>query len=835
MSGIPALIQRVQDERRAFRARLDEGLGGLDHARETSAAMDAVLADLWAEASGGDAERGVALVALGGYGRGELSPQSDVDLMILHDGKHDVERSKQVFYALWDAGLKVGHATRSLKDCLRLARENLEAETSFLITRRIAGDAALHERFADEALRATRKRGRRFVEDVRAMVRARHAASGSATSQLEPNLKEGAGGLRDLHALAWFEVVDERAQALIDPAVRAALDEAGELLLRVRARLHYLEDRPTDVLRFEHQRPIALAMGYVDGERPAEDVFMRAVFSAARAVEHSTAAMLADLMSGDDKVRTGGEPFAVAAGRVVVATEPDLRAEPERALQLFAMGAPPGAQALSWLARALEGVEALPWTDAVRDAFFGLLRAGHPHVLETLDHAGVLARLLPEWDAVRCQPQRNVYHRYTVDAHLFTTVVNAGALGASTEDPLLRDVADDVGDRDLLLLAALLHDVGKGTEEDHSARGARIARSVAQRMRLDPVRTATLVWLVENHLVLVDAATRRDLGDENLVVEVAERIGDAARARLLFLLSVADGRATGPTAWSAWKAALVAELFTKVLAVLERGSLVSRDATELARLRVSEVRRGLARYPAEDVERHLAGMPRAYVLAFPAQAMIRHFALTAGLLTAEGAVRTHRAPTEDPGITELTIVVPDRPGIVARAAGVLALNGVSVVDAQMFTRHDGVALQIFRCTGAFEPLVEAERWDRVERDLERAFLGRLSIDARLAERRETYETGVRKAPAVAPKVVIDNAASDFLTVVEVHAPDRVGLLYDIASALTEMGLDIQTAKIATYGEDVVDVFYLRDLEGQKVTDREHLAEIERAVLHRLGR
>jgi [protein-PII] uridylyltransferase len=596
--------------------------------------------------------------------------------------------------------------------------------------------------------------------------------------------------------------------------------------------LHYLTDRPHDVLAFQHQRPIAMSLEYADTERSAEDEFMRDLFNATRAVEHVVSAVVTELSAGSKRTRTDG-PFAVVGGRVVLLDEPDLRREPERALELFSQGAPPGATVLRWLEETLDGLDELPWTDAVRMAFFRLLRTGHPAVLEAADHAGVFGRLLPEWDAVRCQPQRNVYHAFTVDAHLFNTVVALNELERD-DDPLVRDVVADVADRDLLVLAALLHDVGKGTDEDHSERGERIAATVAERIGIRDPRSGALAWLVRNHLLLVDAATRRDLSDENLVVDIAERIGDQQRLRMLFLLSVADGRATGPSAWTPWKASLVAELFVKVLHVMERGELVTRDATEVARLRTNELREGLARYPTKVVEEHLSSIPRAYMLAFPTTVLIRHFALMADEL-AETDARTHVARTEEPGTYELTVVARDRPGLFAKASGVLALNGISIADAQGFTRSDGVAIEVFRCHGAFESSIDDARWDRVRADMERALRGRLALDMRIAEKRQAYASKVSKGKGEAPKIIIDNGVSDFLTVVEVHAPDRVGLLYDITSAFAELALDIRLAKIATYGEDVVDVFYVRDLEGQKIADAEHLAEIERSLLHRLER
>lgn len=808
-------------------------MGGLALVRALSEAMDRAVIALWERAARGQ----MALVALGGYGRGELSPHSDIDLMVLHAGARGVgEVSQELFYALWDGGFKVGHATRTLKECVRLAKEELEAETSFIEPRLLAGDRALFDSFVEATLKTTRKRRDRFVAGVREMMRARHVTGGSATSQLEPNLKEGAGGLRDLHVLRWFAAVigDLEHEGLVGAREAAQLDAAAELLHRVRSHLHYVTDHPTDVLLFQHQAPTAIFLGYDDAERPADDAFMRDLFTATRAVEHVVSQVVTELSAGPARAVRSSDPFAVSGGRVVVVEPPDLAAEPHRALELFTLGAPPGADALRWLEDALAGSPEIAWTDGVRRAFFRLLRTGHPAVLEAADHARVFGRLIPEWEAVRCQPQRNVYHGFTVDAHLFNTVTEVNLLAGPSTPEFERDVLAEVGDPDLLLLAALLHDVGKGTDEDHSVRGEKIALQVADRVGMQEPRRSTLAWLVRNHLLLVETATRRDLADENLVVDVAESIGTPERARLLFLLTVADGRATGPTAWSPWKASLVAELFIKVLHVLERGELASRDATDLARLRTKELRAALTRHPEERVSAHLEGLPRAYLLAFPTQVLIRHFALMDPELR-NGDVRAHVGDADEPGVYEYTLVARDRPGLFGKASGVLALNGVNIVGAQCFTRADGIALEVYRCVGTFEPVIDDARWNRVASDLRRALKGTLSLEVRLAEKRSAYAGRVRKTKSEAPKVIVDNGASDFQTVIEVHAPDRLGLLSDVTTAMADLSLDIQLAKIATYGEDVVDVFYVRDLDGQKVTDPEHVAEIERSLLHRLAR
>lgn len=781
------------------------GLSGTALTQLLASSMDEILVPLFEE----HAVPGMALVALGGYARAELCPHSDIDLMVLHDGiKEAGERAQRIFYPLWDAGLTVGHAVRTPKDCLRLAKENLEAETSFLGMRLIAGDAALLSSFAQASIKATRKRGARFLADVEQMMRTRHAANGSATSQLEPNLKEGTGGLRDLHALGWIEAVFPE-DAIINDDMRTRLNAANEMLLRVRNELHYRADRATDVLTFGDQRPIAQLLCYLDGERPAEDAFMRDLFGHTRDVEHVVSGMISDLTRGHK-----GAPL------------PNLATTPEAAVEIFAQNPGPGAHAVAEVRAALKDHPTLEWTEGVRKAFMRLLRLGDARALEAADHAGVMARLIPEWDHVRCQPQHNVYHRFTVDAHLFECVAAAANMLHSDEaDNVVRDAAADLSDPDVLLIAALLHDSGKGTDEDHALRGERLAGPILERMGITGPRAATIKWLVRHHLLLVEAAMRRDLNDENVIVENAVKIGDADRARLLFLLSVADGRATSDSAWTPWKASLVTELFTKALHVLERRDLTTPDAVDLARVRANELRRGLEHHDPAEVEAHIESMSRAYLLAFAPEELIRQFALMSKVPGSTGAV-AHALPGSEPGEVTYTVATQDRPGLFATVSGVLALNGVNILTAQGFTSSAGTAVEVFRCLAP-----DRNRFDQVDADLDRALRGRLALAVRLAERRAAYERAP-KARVRDPEVIIENTG-DFSTVIEVHARDRIGLLYDITRTLADLSVDISFAKIATYGEDIVDVFSVRDLDGQKISDPAHLEEIRRALLFRL--
>lgn len=763
-------IAFLKTERERLRQEHAAGASGLAIVRGISDAVDEAVRRIWERrAPPGRA----ALVAVGGYGRREMSPFSDVDLMVLHSGGRGVkEAGKELFYELWDAGMDVGHSIRTAKEALKVARADLDAETAFLEGRLVAGDESLFDEFFQAALAHSRSSPAAFLRRIAVAARGRLGRAGDASSELEPNVKDGRGGLRDLHALRWIGTVCGAIES--DPS----LEGAAELLHRVRNELHFLTGRHSDVLLMQLQSQVAAAVISPAPGRSPEDELMRALYERCRAVAYALDEVLGDSIA------------------------PDIPA--------------------------LDST----WTPPSRAEFVGLLALGERGraAFRALEQSGALSRALPEWEWIRWLPQRNVYHRYPVDVHAFETVVALAGLAEAPDELTRRVVQDAREDWATLLVAALLHDIGKGTDEDHSIRGEALGRSAAERIGFSPPAVGDIAWLVRHHLLLSDTATRRDIGDENLVVELAESVGTARRLRMLYLLSVADGIATSSSAWTPWKAALVADLFMKVSHVLERGELVSRDASGLARIRVTELREALSRFSPAAVEHHLSGMPRAWLLSQSATELIRQSALMIEPLPGDGP-HLHATPSGDPGIWEVTVIARDRPGLFSNVSGALALHGLNVLSANIFTRDDSLALEVFRVESV-DP--DYRRIERVAEDARKAMRGRISLDVRLANKRQDYAARVPRGKQEAPRVVVDNRVSDFYTVIEVHASDRIALLYTITRALSDLELDIHLAKVATYGEDVVDTFYVRDLEGQKVTDLDHANEIERSIVLRLS-
>jgi [protein-PII] uridylyltransferase len=718
----------------------------------------------------------MALVAVGGYGRGELAPGSDLDLWLLHDGGLDAPALKtlaeRLWYPVWDAGLKLGHAVLTPRQALALAAKELDTATAALSVRHLAGDEALAADLKGRATALWRKRSSRFLAELSARVSQRHVRADEVAFLLEPDIKEARGGLRDIHALAWAEA----ARPVLLAGDAAALAGAEEVLLAVRVELHRTTGRSSDELLLERQDEVASALG-----DPGADALMGRVAAAARTVSwtgdevwHRLASSLAGPLGRlSRRDRSLGPGLVLRDAEVHVeadaSIEGDLSLVLRAAAAAAAAGVPidrPSLERLGAQVPVLDG----PWPEGTRTALVELLATGRRAipVLEALDQRGLVHRVLPEWEPNRSRPQRNAYHRFTVDRHLCETAANAAAFTSGVARP------------DLLLVGAWLHDLGKGYPGDHTEVGMELMASVGPRMGFDGTDVATLIDLVRHHLLLPDVATRRDLTDDDVIAGVADAVGSIDTLELLAALTESDSLATGPSAWGTWKAGLVAELVERVAHVLRGGA-------------VAEVTAG--GFPSPEVRRLLVERAR--------------------VVRGEGHV--------------LTVVAPDRPGLFSRVAGTLALKAVAVRGADAVSA-EGMAASQF----VVEPGPGGFDWDDVAASVGLALDGRLALAARLASRRARGRSQLVGASLLSPpRVRIDNHASATSTVVEVRAPDRVGALYCITAALAELDLDIGLAKVATLGSEVVDTFYVRTATGDKVLDRAHGREVERAILHRL--
>ncbi len=712
----------------------------------------------------------VALVAIGGYGRGELAPGSDLDLLLVHDVKarkvgKDIEpTASALWYPLWDAGIKLGHAVRRIDEQLDLARTDLDSATALITARPLAGDDRLAEEVVDTGRALWRDNASKFLGELRDRVRVRQESAGDVAYRLEPDLKDGHGGLRDVQSLWWAQEagLDLRAEDLID------LDHCYDVLLRARVSLHRSTDRAGDILRLEDQDAAAAAGGWNDADHMMTDV----------AAAGRTVAWLCDENWGRVGAAPEGPERAVAPGVVLRRGEVELSATADPAadstlvLQTAIAAARHGARiGRSTLDRLHDGAAGWsgPWPVGATDDLIALLLEGQRAVpvLESLDQRNLVARLLPEWEPVRSKPQRNAYHRFTVDRHLWEAAANASEL------------VDRVSRPDLLVLGALFHDLGKGYPGDHTIVGMELMRSIGPKLGLSQPDVDVLVTLIEQHLLLPDVAMRRDLTDPATIRQVAEAVKTVEVLDLLHALTEADSLATGPSAWGDWKEGLVGELAARVRHVLGGGDVAEvtwrlfPDADTLAAMAVGEldiVRR-------DDV---------------------------------------------------ITVVSPDAAGNFSRIAGVLSLHGLDVTSAQAHSDEGGIAASQFRIVVPENGL----NWRAVKADLGRALAHRLAIEARLAEREQTYRRRRRTQAAAPgpPSVVFDDEASSNATVIVVRAVTRIGILHRISKAIGELGLDIRHATVQTIGMEVVDTFYVRANDAL-VTDSAYRKEIKRALLH----
>jgi [protein-PII] uridylyltransferase len=746
----------------------DTSLHGLAYCRAYAERMDGWLTSLYeGAASGAD---GVALLAVGGYGRAELAPQSDVDVLLLHTGVKGIGSiAESIWYPMWDEGLKLGHAVRTPKEALALAADDLDTATSLVTVRHLAGDRALSDDLAERALALWRKRARRWLAEISTRVRVRQAEAGEVAFLLEPDLKEGRGGLRDVHAIRWAEL----AQAVMLEGDDAALEANHAVLLDARVELHRLTHRPGDRLLLEEQDDVAAALGCPDA-----DELMRAVSTAARSIAWTSDEVwerVDSSLSGPRGWRMARDQVLAAdvvlrEGRVCLTAGADPAGDPLVLMRVATAAAESDSRmerhTLDRLAAEAPEVPA-PWSDEARDLFTRLLLAGRPaiHVVDSLDQRDLFVRILPEWAAVRCKPQRNAFHRFTVDRHLCETAANASVLVDRVERP------------DLLVIGALLHDIGKGYPGDHTEVGIGVVRAIGERMGFVLDEITVLQDMVRHHLLLPEVATRRDLSDEGTIRFVADRISTLAMLRLMGALVEADSLATGPAAWSSWKAELLAELASRVAHLLGG-----------------------------------AGPDRAGETTFPTPEQLAR--LAEGRRIIEGL--------DD----QLLVISPDRPGLFSRVAAALSLNGLDVLAAAART-DGGMALETYRVESNFGPVIP---WDRVIGDVEKALDGRLALEARLRDRAHVYANRSTVGAPSPPMVTFDNELSDAATVVEVRAPDEVGVLYRITRAISDLDLDIRSAKVQTFDLDVLDAFYVQDRDGRKVTDPDYLRELERSIL-----
>jgi len=855
------------------------GASGVDTATRYATAIDNLARFLFEAATAryarryGRGTRSCAVIAQGGYGRSEMCPGSDVDLLVLYGNRVDayVETvTETLLYSMWDAGLQVGHAVRNCGECVRLAAGDLTIRTALLDGRFVSGSTELGAQFTEVVQDVLTQRDvGPFIEAKRRENEARHARTGGSVFMLEPDIKEGRGGCRDLHTLLWitrtlrgvlsFEDMEERGILSADEL--EGLLAGREFLLRVRHSLHFLSGHKQDKMGFDLQEQVAERFGFEgDDNNSAADLFMRDYYGHAALIARTTDDIIDRTTAVDEKpglverlVRRRVERGVTVSGDRLVLEESILDADPLNLVRVFHIAQRKGVTLSSSgrmaVRRRLEQLvgDAGPPPGAF-GAFLDVLHweGGVYDTLAEMNSVGVLGKLLPEFGRLFCMVQRDYYHVYTVDEHSLMGVRELELLrdGEYEElSPLLTGAMRSCDDPSILYLAMMFHDAGKGYGSDHDERGAKMVVGIAERLGLDQDQSATLQFLVRNHLLMSDLAQHRDVGDPDLVAEFVAQVGSRKLLRDLYLVTFADMKAVGPKVWTSWKDNLLAELYMRAVDVMDKGLASENDAE--ARVERSCQRVAARAVPGperESIEHFLSTMPQSYLISTPEETIYDHWLMyeqKGGASFRSGVV--HFPERE---LTEFTVCTPDRPGLFASITGVLSAAGLSVVGARIATSTEGIALDAFQLDHEepeADPAYEVQEkllptpmdpvtWKQVRDDLDSVLKEQADVGEIVAAGLKRPVLSSSAGGRAIERVELDNDVSRDHTVIDVYATDRFGLLYRLARTFQQLGLTVHLARVSNYALQARDVFYVTDIDGRKILDEGRLESLRSAVL-----
>jgi [protein-PII] uridylyltransferase len=877
----PAVLERLKQLLKSARAEANQQLQIDGNGRRCAEGLsdfqdelirlvyDYAVTHVYTAINPSDAEH-MAVVATGGYGRRLLAPFSDVDLLFLLPYKQTPWGESVVEYVLlllWDLGLKVGHATRNVDQTLKMARADITIRTALLDSRLILGVeslfAELMQRFAREVVQGTAKQ---FVEAKMAERDERHRRVGESRYRVEPNIKDGKGGLRDLHTLHWlakYMYGQGPSEGATDPSIFTAEELATfrrseTFLWGVRCHLHFLTNRAEERLSFDVQQAMAGRLGYVDrGGLRSVERFMKHYFLVAKDVGDLTTILCSALEMEQVKTSPGlgrllnplswrtrrhirtTSDFRIDNGRLNIADPDVFKRDPVNLIRFFARAEETDAffhpNAVRLLRRSLRLIDDKLRNDPEANRIFleMLCSTKNPEpTLRRMNEAGVLGRFIPDFGRVVSMMQFNMYHHYTVDEHLIRTV---GVLSdiergeAADSHPLSSRVVNTVQHRRALYVAAFLHDIAKGRDEDHSIVGARIARRLGPRLGLTPAEVETSAWLIEQHLTMSQVAFSRDIGDPKTVRDFANVAQSPERLKLLLVLTVADIRAVGPGIWNGWKGQLLRALYYEAEPLVAGGhtQLGSRERAAAAE---EAFRAALTDWPKEDVERFISRHYPDYWLRTDTRKAVEHARMVRAAEFAGTKLASHYTTDVFTAITELSLLAPNHPRLLALFAGACASSGANISGAHVSTTRDGFALDTFLLARQFEQDEdELRRAQRIAEAIEKLLKGEVRLTSLMAARQARRSSRI-KAFKVAPEVLIDNTLSNQFTVVEVSGLDRPGLLFELTNTLSDLNLDITSAHVTTFGEKAVDVFYVTDLTGKQVTSPQRQKAIKARLM-----
>ncbi|MBI4573692.1 MAG: [protein-PII] uridylyltransferase [candidate division NC10 bacterium] len=872
---LPAVRDFISGERARIQVAHRGGASGLEVVARHADLVDAVVCQLFRLADravprGLKARgEGCAVVALGGYGRRELNPGSDVDLMFLFPRRLDeyvTAMLNHILYFLWDLGFSVGHSCRSLGDALRMMDADLTARTSMLEARFLAGTPGVFEGFQDRMWRALQgRRAQQYIQRKIHEQAQRHGKYGGSVYLQEPNVKEGPGGLRDFHTALWVARARHRledlkalpALGLLTPVELAQCLQALDFLLRVRSELHYLHGGKSDVLSLSLQVPVAANLGFRDEATYGVERFMQQYYTRAGALHQFSARLIERCVARPGsqveavmrklRARDIGDDFTELNRQIHIlpGKRHCFQEDPIRLLKIFwyrlEMGYELGPEATGAVRSNLGLIDdEFRRSNRALGFFLAILKAprGVAETLRQMHHLGVLSAYIPEFARVACLVQFDYYHRYTVDEHTFVLLDHLEAL-ADTADPRLQEfrrIASELKKPEVLKLAILFHDIGKGEGHGHVERGVAIAGEALTRMGLAEGDIAGVNFLVAQHLSMAHIAERRDLDDERMLIDFARQVGDEDLLKMLYLLTYLDINAVGPQVWTDWKGTLLWELFIKTHTILTRGVPEGEEEhRKAASLRASLVAELGGEFGPEGVRQHLELMPTRYVLTTSSAKVAQHLQLIEQVRRGEPvAVRWAAYPLA--GYSEVAVCAPGAPGRFAKVVGTLTANGINILSAQLFSRADGVMIRAFQVSdGRGAALEEETTWQRFARDLKGVVQDQADVrDLIKARRRDLLAKPAPRTGDIHTRIEFDNVVSDRYTVIDIRAQDRLGLLYMIASTLSDMDLDVALAKIATEVDQAMDVFYVTEKDGTKVPEGSRMEAIRETLVHAIA-
>lgn len=792
-----------------------------------------------------------SLIAIGSYGRGELCIHSDIDFMILFDSKVPGEAKilvKDMVFPLWDLGVEVGYSVRTIRDCLSLASNDFEVLSSLLDSRLIFGNLEIYNKFLNRLhTKLINKKKKEFFAWLQEHYDKRTKKFGDGSFLLEPHLKEGIGGLRDYHYMIWYSRFlngkDHKLKILHDKEIKQ-LKKYLRFLFTVRNHLHIISERKNDHLTFTYQIPISQKMGYTGNHTtmPVEH-FLSELHSTMSGIKSLHETFFKEISkkfikTTHQELRNVAPGISIINEEVSFSSHQRVHRDPHLMIKIFEFLAnrriPLSLNARRYIKEHLYLInDKLRSSHDIFQSFMNILKGPDAATaLNTMYETGALTSLFPEFNEIKDRVQFDTYHIYPVGRHCIETVRYLKTLHEEN-DIILIDIFSEIKHQENLLLAGLFHDIGK-VYKNHAEKGAKIVRGILKRVNYDRKGSDDIVFLIKNHLLLTQTATRRDIHDEKIVINCARKISTFDRLKMLYLLTFADARATGPNAWNSWISSLVQDLFFKILHILSQGELASVSATRHVEKAKSELRKALINeINNKELERYFDAMSPRYLLNTNIQDIKKHILLVRELdkLITNGNISSFlieykHIPSE--GTWEFVFIGKDRAGLFSDIAGVLALNNINILSAHVYTWREGTIVDIFKVTPPLDPIHQDEIWNKVRSDIDMVLNGKMDLTS-LLDKKATFGINQKRLPSPSPMIRIDNRTSDFFTIIEVFTDDRIGLLHLITKSIFEMGLDIKVAKIMTHGSQIADIFYVRDNLGQKIEDKSKIEKIKKGL------